>query len=362
MNDEKFLCNLLEVLREGGPRLVELGLRSITFIIIIHIMMVLPHHVELVLADAGNYDGIDAMMGMAVARLLLVLILYAPHLTELRGDGSLDAEDLTAVGVECVVEITFQVEGRIFGNQSDACTLAACKAFGNFRHGKSVILAFPVFQFLHVEILPSYSFVSSCFVTFIAFLITIYLFSQLFNALLPRFNSRHYELMISQFCRQLGLLDLPVISAAAKRHVHLRAVAACTSRDGMFYVVSRAGSDEVGNTYLVACIKTDVTLLFPQLILQDVGFCRLDVFAFRFYIELTYLLCILLVLPVLFSLQFIDGCTHVGIVQGSGIFDVNFCVWPNLAFFDKVVNDLAHFVQRAHSHGVLHGIRARAAK
>ena len=115
---------MLEVLGEGVPGLGELGLGSTAFGIIVHVVVIASHLVEFVFADAGYDDCVETVVCVAVARLLFVFFLYAPHLAKIGCDWSFDAVYLPALGVDCVVEVALEVEGGVFRYEPDAGSLA----------------------------------------------------------------------------------------------------------------------------------------------------------------------------------------------------------------------------------------------
>ena len=67
VNHNEFFTDLLEVLCEGFPGLGKDGFFTSTFAIVKHVVMELSHLIDFILSNAGNDDGINAVVGVVVA-------------------------------------------------------------------------------------------------------------------------------------------------------------------------------------------------------------------------------------------------------------------------------------------------------
>ena len=90
---EQFVGHGLDILGKGRPGFFEAGFGTFAVVVLLLFGGILRPAVILLAADAGDRDGIDAMVHMIHALLLGVLLLQPPHLAEGRGRGTLDRMD-----------------------------------------------------------------------------------------------------------------------------------------------------------------------------------------------------------------------------------------------------------------------------
>ena len=164
--------------------------------------------------------------------------------------------------------------------------------------------------------------------------------------------------MVGKLRGQLSFLGFAIETPLAQGKVFLRAVAADATRNGVFNVVERILSQEIGHADLVARIEANVVLLFPKLEFEDVvvgGLLRRALLL----IELQYFLLILLSVVVERFLIVGNGLALVGIIEFSRIFHMNFGGVVDDALLQQLVDDLSKFVQGAHGHRVSDGAHTR---
>ena len=167
--------------------------------------------------DAGDGDGVDAVVDVVHAFFLCILLLQSPHFAEGVGRGTLDGVD--------PLENALEVEPRIAPDDAYVHALAVAETVGHLGHREALVLSFPVVE-LHFQVVVPLD----CEVLFLfgrgvfalADLVAD-LFFQFVDALPPSefFDARPDGLCVGEFRRQLGAFDLAVVAAVAQRLVLL---------------------------------------------------------------------------------------------------------------------------------------------
>ena len=142
---EQLVGNRQDILREGRPGLLEPGFGRLAAFVTLLVARMLRPKVVLPAADAGDRDGIDAVVRVVHALLLSVVRLQAPHAPELRRRRPLDRID--------PVEDRLQIEPRILPDDADVDPLAIAEPLGHLGHGEAFELAAPIVE-LHLQIMP----------------------------------------------------------------------------------------------------------------------------------------------------------------------------------------------------------------
>ena len=214
-----------------------------------------------------------------------------------------------------IVEVALQIEGSILGDEADASSLTQCKAFGHFLHSEALVFATPVIALYLQSVLLAYEIVLGRFIPNTSRAYLVYLFREFFYLLLPRLDANKNLFVIRELGRQLGFLDKAVVMAVTQGHILLGAVTSHAARYGVLNVKGSACTDEISDADILTCVKAHVVLFLPQLELEYVGLCRLDIAVGLLPVQLLQLLCIFLVLLVQCPLMFVYSGTHIGIVQ-----------------------------------------------
>ena len=147
VHHKQFVGQSLDVFREGSPRFGERRALGTSAFILFKLLVVTCCGIVFAGSDAGNNDGIDAVVDVVVARFACIFILYAPHLAVFSGGASLYHADIALRTVVGAVEERLQIESGILSNQSDAGTLTPAEALGHLHHGEAFVLAAPIVQF-----------------------------------------------------------------------------------------------------------------------------------------------------------------------------------------------------------------------
>ena len=124
----------------------------------------------------------------------------------------------------------------------------------------------------------------------------------------------------------------------------------------MLDIEFRIRTNKIGDAYLFTCIETDVVLLRPQLIFQNLFIGRRNIFTCLFFIELLDFCGILRTVFLSVFVPFSNRPTLVGIVQFAGILYVHFRVLVNYLLTQQPIYHFAQFVERAHRHRVANRI------
>ena len=168
--------------------------------------------------------------------------------------------------------------------------------------------------------------------------------------------------MIGQFSGDACLLDIAVEAAGAERQVFACAVAAEAAGYGVFDVVERTVTNEVGDANLFACIEAAMVLLLPKFKLQDISIGRGDVAPRCLAIELDNFFGVFLALRLAFAVHGSNGCALVGIVQLASVFNMYLRLRVDDFLAEEPVDDLPELMERAHGHGISDRIGAWASQ
>ena len=164
--------------------------------------------------------------------------------------------------------------------------------------------------------------------------------------------------MIGKFRRQHCLFNISVELTTAEREIHTCAVTAFTAGNGMLNVIGWIGTDEVSYTNLFSRIQTDMILLLPQLVFQDIRFRWLYRLPGFFLVEFDDLLFAVVMLFLIVTGILCQGNSFVGIIQFTGELDMNSRVAVDLTLLEELVNGMTHLEEGAHSHRIAEGIIA----
>ena len=130
----------------------------------------------------------------------------------------------------------------------------------------------------------------------------------------------------------------------------------------MLDVIPGVGTDEIRQSDLFPGIQAQVLLLLPELVFQKLLLGRFDDFPKFVGIYFTDLFSIIFTSALLLALPLVDGPASVGVIQFTGIFNVDFRFGVNSLFFKQLVDDPSQDVQRAHGHRVAYGVCCRRAQ
>lgn len=244
VRDEQFVGYGFDILGKGRPRLVETRPSSRPVAVPLFIGGVPGPAVVFLRADAGDRDGVDAVVYMIYALFAGVFFLQSPHFTESVGRGTFDDIDPP--------ENRFQVEPCILPDDPDIDPLPVAETFRDFGHGEPFVFSAPVIA-LHAQVVaPLDGAVPFLFRGGVSPLseLGLDLFLQRFDLFPPSETFDPFQDFgtVRQFGGQFRPFAFPVETAFAKRFVHLRIVAAAGARQCMFDVETRSRSDKVRNS------------------------------------------------------------------------------------------------------------------
>lgn len=136
VRDQQFVGHRLDILRKGRPRFLDVGSVALSELVALGLFGVtLPCEV-LPVSDAGDRDGVDAVVYVVDACLFLVLRLQPPYLAEIGSRCTLDRID--------AVKDRLQVESGVAADDADVDTLAVAESFRHLGHCEPVVLPAPV--------------------------------------------------------------------------------------------------------------------------------------------------------------------------------------------------------------------------
>ena len=191
MRNQEFILNMFHIGNKRGPGFLKLRLLTFSLTIVILIMIELSQFIILRLVNAGNGDGINAVVDMVDALLGCIFLLNSPHLPEIGCGNTLDNIDL--------LENRLEEHARIAGYDTDIRALTARKALGHFRHCEPLIFSSPVIAFKRQQVPATddaiFFFFCRCPAAF-EFADSL---AQVFSALIPVFNALQHLFMIGQF-------------------------------------------------------------------------------------------------------------------------------------------------------------------